>query len=67
MPELPENLTPVRTAHVFDEARLADYMRAHVDGFRGPLRGLRQASEARHGRRVRQAEAARHHLGGDWG
>ena len=35
MSELPENLTPVRAAHVFDEARLADYMKANVDGFRG--------------------------------
>src|SRR6478672_4588735 len=40
MSELPENLTPVRAAHVFDEARLADYMRANVEGFRGPLRVL---------------------------
>jgi aminoglycoside phosphotransferase (APT) family kinase protein len=40
MSELPENLTPVRAAHVFDEAHLADYMRANVDGFRGPLRVL---------------------------
>ena len=37
MSELPENLTPVRAAHVFDEARLTDYMREHVDGFRGPV------------------------------
>jgi aminoglycoside phosphotransferase (APT) family kinase protein len=37
MPQLPENLTPVRPAHVFDEARLADYMRANVEGFHGPL------------------------------
>ena len=36
MSELPENLTPVRAAHVFDEARLADYMKANVDGYRGP-------------------------------
>ena len=40
MSELPENLTPVRAAHVFDEARLADYMKANVDGFRGPIRVL---------------------------
>ena len=40
MSELPENLTPVRAAHVFDEARLADYMKANVEGFRGPLRVL---------------------------
>ena len=38
MSELPENLTPVREAHVFDEARLADYMKANVDGFRGAVR-----------------------------
>ena len=37
MSELPANLTPVREAHVFDEARLVDYMKANVDGFRGPL------------------------------
>ncbi len=40
MSELPDNLTPVRAAHVFDEARLADYMREHVDGYRGPARLL---------------------------
>src|SRR4051794_27431783 len=40
MSELPENLTPVRAAHVFDEARLTDYMRANVEGFRGALRVL---------------------------
>jgi aminoglycoside phosphotransferase (APT) family kinase protein len=40
MSELPENLTPVRAAHVFDEARLADYMKTHVDGYRGPARLL---------------------------
>jgi aminoglycoside phosphotransferase (APT) family kinase protein len=40
MSELPENLTPVRAAHVFDEARLTDYMREHVDGYRGPVRVL---------------------------
>jgi len=37
MSELPQNLTPVRPAHVFDEARLADYMKANVEGFRGTL------------------------------
>ena len=37
MSELPDNLTPVRVAHVFDEAHLVDYMKANVDGFRGPL------------------------------
>ena len=37
MSELPANLTPVREAHVFDEALLADYMKNNVDGFRGPL------------------------------
>ena len=40
MSELPENLTPVRTAHVFDEARLADFMQATVEGFRAPIRVL---------------------------
>ena len=38
--DLPENLTPVREAHLFDEARLADYMTANVEGFRGPCRCL---------------------------
>src|SRR5260221_3616929 len=40
MSELPENLTPVREAHVFDEARLADYMKANVAGFHGLSRIL---------------------------
>src|SRR5436190_10484671 len=40
MSNLPANLTPVREAHVFDEARLTDYMTNNVDGFRGPLRVL---------------------------
>jgi aminoglycoside phosphotransferase (APT) family kinase protein len=40
MSELPDNLTPIRANHVFDEARLADYMTAHVDGYRGPARLL---------------------------
>ena len=40
MSELPDNLTPVRANHVFDEARLADYMTAHVAGYRGPARLL---------------------------
>jgi aminoglycoside phosphotransferase (APT) family kinase protein len=40
MTALPENLTPVREAHRFDEARLADYMKGNVDGFRGPLEVL---------------------------
>src|SRR5580700_2300382 len=40
MSELPENLTPVRPAHVFEEGRLADYMKANVDGYRGPIRVL---------------------------
>ena len=40
MSELPSNLTPVRDAHVFDEGRLTDYLTAHVDGCRGPLRVL---------------------------
>jgi len=37
MSQLPANLTPVRGAHAFDEARLADFMKANVDGFRGPV------------------------------
>ncbi|TMJ21150.1 MAG: phosphotransferase family protein, partial [Alphaproteobacteria bacterium] len=37
MSELPENLTPIRAAHLFDEAHLAAYMTANVDGFRPPL------------------------------
>ena len=40
MSDLPENLTPVRAAHIFDEARLDGYMREHVDGYRGPARVL---------------------------
>jgi aminoglycoside phosphotransferase (APT) family kinase protein len=40
MSELPENLTPVREAHAFDEARLAAYMKDHVDGFRGAIEVL---------------------------
>ena len=40
MSELPENLTPVRANHVFDEGRLADYMKANVEGYRGPIRVL---------------------------
>src|SRR5436190_24252726 len=40
MSELPENLTPVRAAHVFEEGRLADYMKAHVEGYPGPIRVL---------------------------
>src|SRR5260370_13870203 len=40
MSELPEKLTPVRPAHAFDEGRLADYMEAKVDGWRGPIRVL---------------------------
>jgi aminoglycoside phosphotransferase (APT) family kinase protein len=30
--------TAVREGYAFDEARLADWMREHVDGFQGPLR-----------------------------
>jgi aminoglycoside phosphotransferase (APT) family kinase protein len=30
--------TSVREAHRFDEARVADWMGAHIDGYRGPLR-----------------------------
>ena len=37
MSDLPENLTPVRDAHAFDQARLAEFMKANVDGFRGSL------------------------------
>ena len=40
MSELPENLTPVRPVHAFDEGRLADYMKANVEGYRGPIRVL---------------------------
>ena len=40
MSELPENLTPVRAAHVFEEGRLAGYMKANVEGYRGPIRVL---------------------------
>ena len=40
MSELPANLTPVRDVHVFDEARLAAYMKDHVDGFRGGIKVL---------------------------
>jgi aminoglycoside phosphotransferase (APT) family kinase protein len=40
MSELPDNLTPVRAAHVFDEARLADYLKTHVDGYSGLTRVL---------------------------
>src|SRR5258708_15999181 len=40
MSELPETLTPVRPAHGVDEGRLADYMKANVDGYRGPIRVL---------------------------
>jgi aminoglycoside phosphotransferase (APT) family kinase protein len=40
MSGLPANLTPVREAHAFDEARLAAYMKEHVDGFRGGIEVL---------------------------
>jgi len=40
MSELPENLTAVREAHVFDEARLAAFMTANVEGYRAPTRVL---------------------------
>lgn len=40
MSQLPDNLTPVRAAHVFDVARLAEYMTANVEDFRGPLQVL---------------------------
>ncbi len=47
MSELPENLTPVRANHVFDEGRLADYMKANVDGYRGadPRAAVRRRAE----------------------
>jgi aminoglycoside phosphotransferase (APT) family kinase protein len=40
MSELPENLTPVRANHVFDEGRLTVYMQDHVADFHGPIRVL---------------------------
>ncbi len=40
MSELPENLTPVRANHAFDESRLAAYMKEKVADFSGPLRVL---------------------------
>ncbi|MBI3198281.1 MAG: phosphotransferase [Rhodospirillales bacterium] len=40
MSDLPDNLTPVRQAHLFDEAKLADYLTANVEGYRGPIRVL---------------------------
>ncbi len=40
MSQLPSNLTPVREAHAFGQARLVDYMSSNVDGFRGPLKVL---------------------------
>ncbi len=40
MTVLPENLTPVREAHAFDQARLADFMKSNVDGFGGALNVL---------------------------
>ncbi|WP_422000323.1 phosphotransferase [Reyranella sp.] len=40
MSELPDNLTPVRSAHQFDESRLAAFMEEQVDSFRGPIRVL---------------------------
>jgi len=40
MSELPGNLTPVREAHVFDETRLAAFMKANVEGYRAPMRVL---------------------------
>ena len=33
-----EKLIPVRDAHRFDEARLDEYLAAHLEGFKGPLR-----------------------------
>ena len=40
MSGLPANLTPVREAHAFDEARLVAYMKDHVEGFRGAIEVL---------------------------
>jgi len=40
MSELPENLTPVRPAHAFDEGRLVAYLRANIGDFRDPLQVL---------------------------
>ena len=40
MSDLPENLTPVRQAHLFNEAKLADYMKANIGGYRGPIKVL---------------------------
>ena len=40
MSELPENLTPVRPAHAFDEGRLAAYLKANVEGYRDPVQVL---------------------------
>src|SRR5215813_6539021 len=40
MSELPENLTAVRANHVFDEARLAAFMKVNVEGFSAPLKVL---------------------------
>ena len=40
MSDLPENLTPVRQAHLFDEAKLTDYMTTNVEGYRGPIKVL---------------------------
>ncbi|MBL8674577.1 MAG: phosphotransferase [Rhodospirillales bacterium] len=40
MTDLPDNLTPVRENHVFDEAKLAAFMKDNVEGFNGPLRVL---------------------------
>ena len=33
-----EKLIPVRDAHRFDEARLTEYLEAHLEDFKGPLR-----------------------------
>ncbi len=33
-----EKLIPVRDAHHFDEDRLAEYLKAHLAGFKGPLK-----------------------------
>jgi aminoglycoside phosphotransferase (APT) family kinase protein len=40
MNNLPDNLTPVRPAHVFDEVKLAAFMKDRVEGYKDPLQVL---------------------------
>jgi aminoglycoside phosphotransferase (APT) family kinase protein len=40
MNDLPDNLTPVRPAHVFDESKLAAFMKEKVEGYKDPLQVL---------------------------